>query len=313
MNLKKGKVEIDGKKYKLNDTNFPTIDVNDPYKLTEEEEIIMKRLCDSFKHSQQLNEHIKFLYQKGELYTIFNSNLLFHACIPLNEDGTFKEVEFLGQRVKGKEYLDLINDTIKKVFFDVENREHLIDVMWYLWISPDSPFFGKTKMATFERYFIDDKQAWKEEKNPYYYLSGEEEVCDKILEEFGLSEKDAHIVNGHIPVKAKDGESPIRANGKLLVIDGGFAKSYQEKTGNAGYILTNNSHGLLLSQNKPFVSVDKAIKEEKDIISEIIVKETEGARKLVGDTDIGESLKIQIADLQQLLDFYITGKIKQKI
>ena len=313
MNLKRGNVIVEGKKYKLNDTNFPTIDPKDPYKLSEEEEKIMERLCESFEHSQKLNDHIKFLYQKGELYTIFNSNLLFHACIPLDENGDFKEVEFLGQTVKGKEYLDLINETIKEVYFDVENREHLIDIMWYLWISPNSPLFGKTKMATFERYFIDDKEAWKEEKNPYYYLSGEEEICNKILREFGLKEKESHIVNGHIPVKAKDGESPIRAKGKLLVIDGGFAKSYQEKTGNAGYILTNNSHGLLLSQNKPFESVEEAIKEEKDIISEIVVKKTGATRKYVGDTDIGKTLKVQIEDLQQLLDFYISGKIKQKI
>ena len=205
MNLKKGTVVVDGTKYKLNDTNFPTLDPDDPYRLTREEEEVMERLCESFKHSLKLNEHIKFIYQKGELYTIFNSNLLFHACIPMEENGDFKEVEFLGQKVKGKEYLDLINETIKKVYFDVENREYLVDIMWYLWISPDSPFFGKDKMATFESYFIDEKEAHKEEKNPYYYLSGEEEICDKILNEFGLKDDvDAHIVNGHIPVKAKD-------------------------------------------------------------------------------------------------------------
>ena len=313
MNLKKATVVVDGKKYKLNDTNFPTIDMKDPYKLTEEEAEVVERLCESFKHSQKLNEHMKFIYQKGELYTIFNSNLLFHACIPMNENGDFREVTFLGKRVKGKEYLDLINKTIKKVYFDLENRKELVDIMWYLWISPNSPLFGKTKMATFERYFIDDKEAWREEKNPYYYLSANEDICDKILKEFKLNVKKSHIVNGHIPVKAKDGESPIRANGKLLVIDGGFAKSYQEKTGNAGYILTNNSHGLLLSQNRPFESVEKAIEEEKDIISEIIVKKTVGERKLVGDTDIGKVLRIQIDDLKELLNFYESGQIKQKL
>ncbi len=311
MNLRKGNVIVDGKKYKLNDTNFPTINPKNPYELTAEEAEVVERLCESFKHSPKLNEHIKFIYQKGELYTIFNSNLLYHACIPMEEDGSFREVEFLGTKVKGKEYLDLINETIKKVYFDEQNREELVDVMWYLWISPDSPFFGKDKMATFESYFIDDKEARKEEKNAYYYLSGKEEICNKILREFGLDENESHLVNGHIPVKAKDGESPIRANGKLLVIDGGFAKSYQEKTGNAGYILTNNSHGLLLSQNKPFESVDMAIKEEKDIISEIIVKKTENARKLVGDTDIGQVLKKQVEDLTELLKFYESGKIKQ--
>jgi fructose-1,6-bisphosphatase-3 len=312
MNLEEGYVILDGIKYELNDTNFPTLNQDDVYKLTEEEEEIVERLCESFKHSQKLNEHMAFIYQKGELYTIFNSNLLFHACIPMDEDGNFKEVEFQGKKVSGKEYLDLVNETIKKVYFNKDNQdEDLVDIMWFLWISPDSPFFGKNKMATFESYFIKDKSTHKEEKNPYYYLTAQEEICDKILKEFGLEEKESHIVNGHIPVAAKDGESPIRSNGKLLVIDGGFAKSYQEKTGNAGYILTYNSNGLLLSQNKPFESVEKAIKEEKDIISEIIVKKKGTSRKTVGDTDIGEKLKQEIEDLSALLIAYESGQIKQ--
>ncbi len=313
MNLQKGYVLLDGKKYELNDTNFPTLNPDDVYKLSKEEEEVIERLCESFKHSQKLNEHMQFIYEKGELYTIFNSNLLFHACIPMNKDGNFKKVEFLGKELSGKEYFDLVNETIKKVYLNRDNQDQeLLDIMWFLWISPDSPFFGKDKMATFESYFINDKKTHKEEKNPYYYLVDQEEICDKILKEFGLEEKEAHIVNGHIPVKAKNGESPMRANGKLLVIDGGFAKSYQEKTGNAGYILTYNSNGLLLSQNKPFESVEKAIKEERDIISEIIVKKTEGIRKTVGDTDIGERLKKEIQDLSELLKFYKSGKIKQK-
>lgn len=312
MNLKKGYVLIDGKKYELNDTNFPTIDPNNPYELTVEENEIMNRLCDSFKHSQKLNDHIRFLYQKGEVYTIFNSNLLFHACIPMEENGEFKEVEFLGKRVKGKQYLDRINEKIKEIYFNKENiDENTLDIMWYLWISPDSPFFGKGKMATFESYFVKDEETHKEIKNPYYYLSSREDICDKILKEFELDENNSHIVNGHIPVKAKDGESPIRANGKLLVIDGGFAKSYQKKTGNAGYVLTYNSNGLLLNQNKPFESVEKAIIEEKDIISELIVKKTGVIRKTVGDTDVGKRLKSEIKDLEELLKFYESGKMKQ--
>lgn len=312
MNLKKGYVVVDGKKYELNDTNFPTLNSEDVYQLTEEEQEVVERLCESFKRSQKLNEHMKFIYQKGELYTIFNSNLLFHACVPMEKDGNFREVEFLGRRVKGKEYFDLVNETIKRVYFNGDNQdEELVDIMWFLWLSPDSPFFGKSKMATFESYFIKDRETHKEEKNPYYYLSTQEEICDKVLKEFGLEEKEAHIVNGHIPVKAKDGESPIRANGKLLVIDGGFAKSYQEKTGNAGYILTYNSYGLLLSQNKPFESVEKAIKEERDIISEIVVKKTGITRKTVGDTDIGKKLKQEIEDLSALLIAYKSGQLKQ--
>lgn len=312
MNLEKGYVEINGEKYELNDTNFPTLNLNNIYELTKEENEVMERLCESFRHSQRLNEHIDFIYQIGELYTIFNSNLLFHACIPMEENGEFKKVEFLGEKLKGKKYLDKINETIKEIYAhkdDVNNE--LVDIMWYLWVSPDSPFFGKDKMATFESYFVKDKQMHKEEKNSYYYLTSQEEICDKILKEFGLDEKESHIVNGHIPVKAKDGESPIRANGKLLVIDGGFAKSYQEKTGNAGYILTYNSNGLLLSQNKPFESVEKAINEEKDIISELVVKKTGTIRKTVGDTDIGNKLKKEIKDLEELLEFYKSGKLKQ--
>lgn len=311
MNLKKGYIILEGRKYELTDTNFPTLNFEDVYALSEEEEEVVERLCESFKHSQKLSEHMQFIYQKGELYTIFNSNLLFHACIPMEKEGSFKEVEFLGRKVSGKAYFDLVNETIKEVYFKGDKQEDLLDIMWFLWISPDSPFFGKSKMATFESYFIKDKETHKEEKNPYYYLSAQEEICDKVLKEFGLQDKEAHIVNGHIPVKAKDGESPMRANGKLLVIDGGFAKSYQEKTGNAGYILTYNSYGLLLSQNKPFESVEKAIKEEKDIISKIIVKKTGVTRKTVGDTDIGKRLKNEIEDLTELLKFYQSGQLKQ--
>ena len=312
MNLEKGYVLINGEKYDLTDTNFPTLDPNDIYALSPEEREVMDRLSESFAKSLKLNDHIDFLYKKGELYTIFNSNLLFHACIPMTETGDFKEVEFLGKRVKGKEYLDLVNETISKVWMSKESADkNLIDIMWYLWIAPNSPFFGKDKMATFESYFVKDKEMSKERKNPYYTLTYKEEICNKILREFGLDEKESHIVNGHMPVKAKDGESPIRANGKLLVIDGGFAKGYQQKTGNAGYILTNNSHGLLLSQNKPFESVEKAIEEEKDIMSEIIVKKTQVQRKLIGDTDIGKQLKSEIKDLEELLQCYESGEIKQ--
>lgn len=311
MNIEEGYVLIDGKKYEINDTDFPTLNKENVYELTKEEQEVLERLCESFKKSQKLNDHINFLYKKGELYTIFNSNLLFHACIPMTEDEKFKEVEFLGKRTKGREYLDLINETISKIWFNKQNVEKsLRDIMWYLWISPDSPFFGKDKMATFESYFVKDKEICKEAKNPYYYLTSKEEICNKILKEFGLDEKDSHIVNGHIPVKAKDGESPIRGNGKLLIIDGGFAKSYQQKTGNAGYILTYNSNGLLLSQNKPFESVENAILEEKDIISEIIVKKNGITRKSVGDTDIGKKLKSEIKDLEQLLNYYKAGELK---
>ena len=309
MDIEKGIVKIDGKAYEINDKNFPTIYKDDPYKLTPEENEVIERLAESFIHSDSLNKHLNYLYTKGEMYTIFNNNLLFHGCMPTDEKGELKEVEFLGKRLKGKAYFDEINETVNKVF--VTKDPELVDLMWFLWISPDSPFFGKEKMATFESYFVKDKKMTKEPKSPYYKYCEDEKFCEKVLKEFGLEGDDAHILNGHVPVRAKDGESPIKANGKLLVIDGGLAKSFREKTGNAGYILTYNSNGLLLSQNKPFESVEKAIVEEKDIISEIIVKETDVVRKRVGDTDIGTKLKGEIKDLQELIKAYKNGEIKE--
>ena len=309
MDLKKGFVLIDGKKYEINDTNFPTINQKNPYELTSKEKEVMDRLTESFIHSPSLNNHINFLFSKGEMYTVFNNNLLFHGCIPMNEDGTFKKVQFLGKELAGKAYFDEINEAVNKAY--MTKQEELIDIMWFLWLSPESPFFGKDKMATFESYFVKDAKAHKENKNPYYTLSEDEKYCNKILKEFGLEDEDSRIVNGHIPVKVKDGESPIKANGKLLIIDGGFAKSFREKTGNAGYVLTYNSNGLLLSQTKPFESVSKAIIEEKDIISEIIVKKNGVVRKTVGDTDIGTKLKGEIEDLMELLNAYKNGEIKE--
>ncbi len=309
MDLKKGFVLIDGKKYEINDTNFPAINQENPYELTSKEKEVMDRLTESFIHSPSLNNHINFLFSKGEMYTVFNNNLLFHGCIPMNEDGTFKKVQFLGKELAGKAYFDEINEAVNKAY--MTKQEELIDIMWFLWLSPESPFFGKDKMATFESYFVKDAKAHKENKNPYYTLSEDEKYCNKILKEFGLEDEDSRIVNGHIPVKVKDGESPIKANGKLLIIDGGFAKSFREKTGNAGYVLTYNSNGLLLSQTKPFESVSKAIIEEKDIISEIIVKKNGVVRKTVGDTDIGTKLKGEIEDLMELLNAYKNGEIKE--
>ena len=309
MDLKNGFVLIDGKKYEINDINFPTINQENPYELTSKEKEVMDRLTESFIHSPSLNNHINFLFSKGEMYTVFNNNLLFHGCIPMNEDGTFKKVQFLGKELAGKAYFDEINEAVNKAY--MTKQEELIDIMWFLWLSPESPFFGKDKMATFESYFVKDAKAHKENKNPYYTLSEDEKYCNKILKEFGLEDEDSRIVNGHIPVKVKDGESPIKANGKLLIIDGGFAKSFREKTGNAGYVLTYNSNGLLLSQTKPFESVSKAIIEEKDIISEIIVKKNGVVRKTVGDTDIGTKLKGEIEDLMELLNAYKNGEIKE--
>ena len=309
MDLKKGFVLIDGKKYEINDTNFPTINQENPYELTSKEKEVMDRLTESFIHSPSLNNHINFLFSKGEMYTVFNNNLLFHGCIPMNEDGTFKKVQFLGKELAGKAYFDEINEAVNKAY--MTKQEELIDIMWFLWLSPESPFFGKDKMATFESYFVKDAKAHKENKNPYYTLSEDEKYCNKILKEFGLEDEDSRIVNGHIPVKVKDGESPIKANGKLLIIDGGLSKPYQKTTGIAGYTLIYNSYGLLLTAHEPFTSTEDAIINETDIHStKQIVEKVE--RKKIADTDIGKKLEGQIQDLNKLLEAYKTGKIKQE-
>lgn len=308
INFKKGTIKLENQEYKLNDTNFPTINPNDVYSLTDEEKEIVERLKDSFHSSEVLNKHIKFLYENGSTYKIFNDNLLFHGCVPTDKNGNFIEVEFLGEKLSGKKYFDKINKVANKAYFNKEGNQDEIDAMWFLWMSKNSPFFGKEKMTTFENYFIDEKETHKEPKNAYYKYIEHEEYCNKILKEFGLEGEDCHIMNGHIPVKAKDGESPIYANGKMFLIDGGLAKSFREKTGIAGYILTYNSHGLLLSKNKPFESIEKAIKEESDIIGEIIVKE-DVERKTVGDTDIGKKLKREVDDLQKLLIAYKNGDL----
>ena len=316
VDYKKGTVKIKGKTYKLNDKNFPTIDPKDPYKLTDEEEEIISRLQESFRNSETLNKHIAFLYSKASIYKCFNSNLLFHGCIPLDENGDFAKVEILGRTLSGKDYLDYIDKAIRKAYIekDDENKDQDInDLMWYLWCGPKSPLFGKEKAATFERYFVEDKETHIENKNPYYTLSNKEEICTKILKEFGITDKNSHIINGHIPVKEKDGESPIRANGKLLVIDGGFAKSYRSQTGRAGYTLTYNSYGLLLAANEPFDSKADAIKNELDIKYDIMVNEKETERKNVADTDMGKEIQEEIDDLKLLLKAYREGKIKQDI
>lgn len=219
INYKKGTINIDGQTYKLNDKNFPTIDLKNPCELTEEEEEIMDRLQESFKNSETLNKQINFLYSKGNMYKCFNSNLMLHGCIPMEKNGEFSEVEILGKKAKSKNLLDDIEKAANKAYFGKENNQNEIDLMWYLWCGPKSPLFGKEKAATFERYFLDDKKIQHEVLNSYFKLAESEEYCNKILAEFGLSSKKAHIINGHIPVKEKEGEIPIRANGKRLVID----------------------------------------------------------------------------------------------
>lgn len=311
--FKKGTVIIDGVEYELRDKNFPTVDVDNPLKLTPEESEIMENLRLAFLRSEKLQRHIRFLFAKGSIYLRCNSNLLYHACIPLTEDGKLKEVNVRGQKVKGREYLDLAEKICREAYFNRANsaKDKLnCDYVWYMWCGKDSPMFGKDSMKTFERYFIEDKTTHTEKKNHYYTFYNEEATCDMILEEFDLNPKISHIVNGHVPVKVKKGESPIKANGKLYIIDGGFSRAYQPETGIAGYTLIYNSYGLKLVSHAPFESTEKAIKEGKDIISSSRIVNTSQNRIRVKDTDIGKELQNQINDLKKLLNAYRKGIIK---
>ena len=315
IDYKKGTITLNGKEYKLLDTYFPTINPEKPYELSEEEQEIMDRLERAFLGCEKLQEHMRFLLSKGSLYKVYNNNLLYHGCVPLNEDGSLKKVSLFGKTYKGRSLYDALDRYVRKGFFamDGKSRQDGKDIMWYIWLSPNSPLFGKDKMATFERYFLAEKETHEEKKNPYYKLLENEKVIDGILEEFGLSPADAHIVNGHVPVKRKNGESPVKCGGKVMVIDGGFSKAYQKETGIAGYTLIYNSYGLLLVAHEPFESTEAAIEKESDIHSENMVIKRVVERLFVGDTDVGKELKEQIADLEILLAAYRSGEIKEKI
>lgn len=309
-------LEIEGKTYKLNDRYFPTIDPKDPYKLSREELDVIEKLKSSFLNSEKLQKHIRFLFAKGSIYLKYNSNLLYHGCIPINEDLSLKEISIgsSGRTYKGRDYLERLERLVREGYFlkeDLKLKEYGMDITWYLWNGPESPLFGRSKMTTFERYFIDDKEAHKEVKSLYYKYQDREELTDLIFEEFYLDKNTSHIINGHIPVQQKKGESPIRANGKLLVIDGGFSKAYQKTTGMAGYTLIYNSFGLLLASHEPFESTQKAIEEEMDILSTTMVLEKEVERKRVRDTDAGKDIEVQIEDLKLLLKAYRKGIIKE--
>lgn len=306
---------LDGKDYEMKDFFFPTLDPKNPYQLTEEEQDIVEKLHHSFVSSEKLRTHMHCLFRYGCMYNVCNSNLLFHASMPLNPDGTLKEVTILGKQYKGKALLDKVGHLIRIAYFSEENTEKARfarDYIWYLWCGKNSPAFDKSKMATFERYFLIDKETHKEIKGHYYALRNEEAVCDMILDEFGVEGEHRHIINGHVPVKAMSGEKPIKANGKLMVIDGGFSKAYQPETGIAGYTLVFHSRGFQLVQHEPFTSTQKAIEEGQDIKSTIQVVEMSMNRMRVKDTDKGRELKIQIKDLKKLLVAYRTGAIKEK-
>ncbi len=309
-------VVIDGRTLPLKDADFPTIDPDDPYKLTDEEEAIINELQASFLNSPTLQRHIKLFIDKGSLYHIENNNLMYHALVPLNEDGSFKDVELGGKKLSGKALFDYVESEVKRLYFSEPSKrsDYELDLMWYLWCGPDSPFFGKDKMTTFERVEIDDSKTHKERRNAYYKYQDTEELAIKILKEFGIKDiEHSVIVNGHIPVEKINGENPIKANGKLIVIDGGFSKYYQKTTGIAGYTLVYDSRGIYIVAHEPFISFEKAIIENKDIHSTIEVENiiaTKG-QVMVRDCDKGIELQNEIAQLELLVAAYDRGLIRE--
>ena len=315
IDYERGVLVIDGKEYEMRSNNFPTIDPKNPCELTPEENLLMERLHHSFKASEKLQKHIKMLLSHGCMYTICNQNLLYHASVPLNEDGTLKEVElYKGKCYSGKDLMHHIGMMVRAAFesdTEKELRLYARDYFLYLWCGKDSPLFDKSKMATFERYFLTDKTTFKEEKGYYFQLRDSEEVVDRILDAFGVKGEHRHIINGHVPVHASKGENPIKANGKLMVIDGGFSQAYHSTTGIAGYTLVYHSRGFQLVQHEPFTSTSEAIEKGTDIKSTTQLVELSAHRMLVADTDKGTELRSQIADLRQLLYAYRHGIITE--
>lgn len=313
----KGTITLNGKEYPLKSNSFPTIDPKHPNRLTPEEKQLMDKINHSFQVSEKLHKHIRLLLQHGCMYAVFNNNLLFHASIPLDEDGKLKEVEIIsGTTCSGKDLLYNIGMLIRSAFqtdSTPEERNYAIDYFLYLWCGPDSPLFDKSKMATFERYFIDDKETHTEEKGNYFKLRDNEQIVDNILDAFDVVGDNRHIINGHVPVHVCNGENPVKANGKLMVIDGGFSQPYHKETGIAGYTLVYHSRGFVLVQHEPFTSTIDAIQKCSDIKSSTQIVEMSSHRMRVADTDIGRELKNQINDLQRLLYAYRHGYIKEAI
>ena len=311
-----GTIDLQGKTYKMSSCSFPTINPAAPSELSPEEEILISKLHHSFSVCEKLHKHIRVMLQHGCMYGIYNNNLLFHASCPLNEDGSLKEVEiYPGKKYSGRALMHHTGMQIRTAFQQdsaPEERDYAIDYFLYLWCGPDSPLFDKSKMATFERYFIADKETHVEEKGYYFKLRDDEEVIDHILDAFGVVGSNRHIINGHVPVRTLKGENPIKANGKLMVIDGGFSKAYHNETGIAGYTLVYHSRGFQLVQHEPFTSTEDAIQRGTDIKSTTQIVEMSNRRMLVADTDIGVELRKQIDDLEELLYAYRHGYIKEK-
>lgn len=307
-------VKIGNTVYPMNDTDFPTVDPENPYALTAGEERVMERLQQAFLHCEKLQRHVRFLFSHGGLYKIYNSNLLYHGCVPLNPDGSFAGVNVLGKIYSGRALYDVLENCARAGYYGTGGKEKRDgqDIMWYIWAGPGSPVYGRDKMATFERYFISDERTHVEVKNSYYNFLEDEKVIARILHEFGLEAENAHIVNGHVPVEQKNGESPLKCGGKLLIIDGGFSKAFRGRTGIAGYTLVCNSRGMRLVSHEQFESREAAILKESDIFSDSLDVEVFSVRKRVADTDNGEQIRENIADLERLLKAYREGSIPEK-
>lgn len=317
IDYKMGKILINGESYDLLDKNFPTIDPKDPYKLTPEEEYVMDKLKYSFLNSYKMQDHGSFLFAKGSIYLVYNNNLMLHGCLPMKNEKEFRVFECKGKKVKGKALCDSLEQIIRNVWIKRLNQttqeNYDGDYFWYIWSGACSPIFGKHQMATFERYLLKEKELHEEILDPYFSLRNKEEFCDMILKEFGLNDEKSRIINGHIPVKVRKGESPIMAKGKLLVIDGGMSKAYQKETGIGGYTLVNSSSKMVLVEHEPFSSRQEAIEKESDIISSNFVIDRRPTQILVRDTDIGKELQRQIDDLKRLIFAYNSGLIIEKI
>ncbi|MGM0411596.1 MAG: fructose-bisphosphatase class III, partial [Bacillota bacterium] len=314
IDYERGMIKIDGEEYELTDSYFPTIDPENPYELIEEEKEVINKLSYSFKNNDRLQDDIRFLYNSGSMYKKYNGNLLFHGCVPLDQSGEFSTIEVEGKEVSGKALLDFFDEIVRKSYSYQENEIDYRDWLWYLWRGKYSPLYGKTRMTTFLRYFtdIDDPSIYKEHKNPYYEAREDEKICKMILKEFGLDPERGHIINGHTPIAEKLGDNPIKGNGRLLVIDGGISGNYYEKTGVAGYTLTFNHSEMRLISHKPFVSKEDALnKESNDIISSKVVDKFDENIK-IADTDFGKKLKEDIKSLEDLLEKYKEGIIKEK-
>ena len=314
INLADGTITVEGKTYPLTDSHLPTVNPDDPYALSLEEEELMTQLARSFRKSEKLQKHLRMLYRHGSLFLVRNGFLLYHAAVPLNADGSFTEVEVLGVKAKGRALMQRIDDVVRLAYFGKgKQKADALDYTWYLWTGPLSPLYNKDKMTTFERYFIADKSVWHEEKGAYYELANKKEICEQILKEFGLDPENSRIINGHIPVRTIKGETPMRAEGKRFVIDGGFSKPYQEKTGIAGYTLIYNSFSIQLVEHEEFESREQAIRSGSDIHNRIQLTDFASQRMLIRDTDQGKLLQEQIADLELLLEAYRTGRIKERL